>query len=120
MNNSQEYLDQIYSLLLNQRIRCMVHPCTEEFRILSRLVELYKNYYIGRAEEIKSWLYENKEENMNSYFTHDIQEIDKYLAGIDNRSVTEDFTIISPSISKRFSGFMLQPTLIGAIELAEN
>jgi hypothetical protein len=139
MNIDQQIIDCLYNNIYLQEIRCnkfrtgiqansVWNKYTEEKKILDTLIEKYKNFYKNKAQELKSKLFEIKENNIKSYFTYDsefytkkydeqMSEITKYISEIDTQTLESikktKLNFISKDINDLFPSYIVIPTLLG-------
>ena len=139
MNIDQQIIDCLYNNIYLQEIRCnkfrtgiqansVWNKYTEEKKILDTLIEKYKNFYKNKAQELRSKLFEIKENNIKSYFTYDsefytkkydeqMSEITKYISEIDTQTLESikknKLNFISKDINDLFPSYIVTPTLLG-------
>ena len=143
MNTNQKLVDFLYESVLDQKLRCdyfsNIGTChnnsvwnknVDERRILDRLVDRYKKYYIDKADEVKQKLNVQKEYDINSYLTlstdyyinkynKDIEDVNKYIENIKNKTIntiiSEKLNSISVDIDVTFVDFIATPVLINEV-----
>lgn len=141
-NNDQKFVDFLYEQIFVQQFRCnyfntlgqtaptsVWNRVSDEKNILHKMIDNYKQYYVNKAEYIKTKLEEFKEYNITSYLTYDteyyinqynerIETINKYIVEIDNKNIdhiaTEKLSYISDDINALFPD-ILDPSLLGKL-----
>lgn len=140
INIDQQYIDQIYNAIIVQKLRydhfnsiipntskkSVWNKTNDEKIILQQLVNLYKDYYKNKAEELQLKIKEQKEYNMNSYLTYDPtyyeknyterkKELENYLNDLDDKNINDTLAdklnFVSIHIDTLFPGYMVTPTL---------
>ena len=143
-NIDQQIIDQIYSAICVQQHRCnhfnaitptphtnsVWNKSKDENDILNELVNVYKQYYQNKVEELKTKVDELKETNINSYLTYDkefyvneynqhVEQLDKYLVDLDAKTVedimTQKLSKVSEQIDVLFPNYMVDPILLGKL-----
>jgi tRNA G26 N,N-dimethylase Trm1 len=105
---------------------------SNEKQVLEAFVNHYKNYYVTRAEKLKDVLETQKDLDIASYLTYDVEsyvnryvkdvsDIDEYIEKVVSNGYDEICTESLCSISQRlddvFPGYMKDPTLLGKLHL---
>jgi hypothetical protein len=142
-NNDQQLVDYLYNTIFVQLLRCthfesigkqmtnsVWNKHSDEKKILEIMIDKYKNYYKTKVDTLKSQLEDLKEVNINSYLTYDsefyineytkrMEELDKYLAELDSKTLedisTTKLSNVSQVINFQYPGYFIDPTLLGQL-----